>query len=61
MRPHGPGQTELTDVHLVICLCITYALKLELLQGLGELLDGGRQICRIRGAERQNKTLHKLN
>lgn len=38
--PSKPGQTKLTNVHFIICLCITYAFKLELLQGLGELLDG---------------------
>lgn len=58
MCPPGLGQTELTNVHLVICLCIAYALKLELLQRLGELLDGSRKICKVRGSEHQNKTLH---
>ncbi len=56
MCPSRPDGTELTNVHLVICLSITYALKLELLQGLGELLDGSRKICKMRGSEHQNKT-----
>lgn len=46
--PPGPGRSELTDVHLVIRLGITYALELELLQGLGELLDGGGKIWKIK-------------
>ena len=61
MCPPRPGQSELTNVHLVIRLCITYALKLELLQGLGELLDGSRKICKMRGWECQNRTPCKWN
>ena len=39
----------LTDIDLVVRLCVSYTLKLELLEGLRELLDRSRQIWRQRG------------
>lgn len=38
------SQTELTNVHLIVRLSVAEALKLELLQRLGKLLDGDRKI-----------------
>lgn len=52
----GSGEFDLTNVHLVICFCITNALKLELLQGLGELLDSYRKICKENSVHQ--KTAH---
>lgn len=40
--------TVLTDVHLIICFCVTYALELELLQGLRKLLDSSRKTWEIK-------------
>lgn len=61
----------LTDVHLVIRLCVSDALKLELLQGLGELLHGYRKVCkskstsirteRANGHSRQADAIHVEN
>lgn len=53
LSPPGLCLTGLTNVDLIIRLCITYALELELLQGLGELLDGSGEIWKIRWYEDQ--------
>ena len=42
--PETLGLLGLTYVNLVVCLCIADALKLELLQGLGKLLDSCREV-----------------
>lgn len=54
--PSPDRKTKLTNVHLIIRLCVAYALKLELLQGLWELLHGSRKIWKIRVRASQWRT-----
>lgn len=47
---HSRTNGLLTNIDFVICLCVAYAFKLELLQGLGEFLDSSRKIWKIKKA-----------